>query len=177
MANTPHPNQGSDRSGTAATSVARPVSGIEGSLGMADQHLERSLQNRHIQLIAIGGAIGTGLFMGSGKTIATAGPAILFVYLLIGAALFVFMRAMGELLLANTSGSFADLATQLIGPWAGFVVGWSYWLTWVVTGVADMVAIVGYSRFWWADIPAWIPVVLTVMLADHPQRNDGEGLR
>ena len=164
MANTPHPDQGSDLSGNAATSVARPISGIEGNLGMADKNLERSLQNRHIQLIAIGGAIGTGLFMGSGKTIATAGPAILFVYLLIGAALFVFMRAMGELLLANTSGSFADLATQLIGPWAGFVVGWSYWLTWVVTGVADMVAIVGYSRFWWADIPAWIPVVLTVAL-------------
>lgn len=141
------------------SSVALPQSGTK-----TNHSLERSLQNRHIQLIAIGGAIGTGLFMGSGQTVSMAGPAIIFVYMIIGAALFVFMRAMGELLLSNTSGSFADLAAELIGPWAGFVVGWSYWLTWVVTGVADMVAIVGYARFWWEDIPVWLPVVAAVVL-------------
>lgn len=65
------------------------------------EHLRRSLSNRHLQLIAIGGAIGTGLFMGSGKTISLAGPSIIFVYLIIGAMLFFVMRAMGELLLSN----------------------------------------------------------------------------
>lgn len=157
MTNTPN-----NSSGTASAVSSQSDSTVE--LTAADAKLERSLHNRHIQLIAIGGAIGTGLFMGSGKTISTAGPAILFVYMIIGAALFVFMRAMGELLLSNSSGSFADLAADLIGPWAGFVVGWSYWLTWVVTGVADMVAIVGYTRYWWADLPVWIPILITVAL-------------
>lgn len=130
-----------------------------------DRTLQRNLQNRHVQLIAIGGAIGTGLFMGSGKTIATAGPSVLLVYMIIGAVLFLFMRAMGELLLSNPSyTTFADIARDLIGPWAGFVTGWTYWMCWVVTGVADMVAITGYLQFWWPDIPIWIPVIGTTAL-------------
>ncbi len=127
--------------------------------------LHRSLTNRHIQLIAIGGAIGTGLFMGSGKTIATAGPSVLLVYATIGTVLFLFMRAMGELLLSDSRyGTFSDIARDLLGPWAGFVTGWTYWLCWIVTGVADMVAITGYVRFWWPGTPAWAPVVVTVIL-------------
>ena len=91
-------------------------------------HLERNLTNRHIQLIAIGGAIGTGLFMGSGKTISLAGPSVIFVYMIIGFFLYFVMRAMGELLLSNLHyKSFADFAADLIGPWAGFFVGWTYW--------------------------------------------------
>ncbi|WP_022867174.1 amino acid permease [Schaalia vaccimaxillae] len=128
-------------------------------------HLQRTLKNRHVQLIAIGGAIGTGLFMGSGKTISVAGPSVLLVYIIIGAVLFLFMRAMGELLLSDHRYStFADIARDLIGPWAGFVTGWTYWMCWVVTGVADMVAITGYVRFWWPATPAWIPIVITTAL-------------
>lgn len=131
----------------------------------ADQGLKRNLTNRHVQLIAIGGAIGTGLFMGSGKTIATSGPSVLLVYLLIGAVLFLFMRAMGELLLSDERyATFADIARDLIGPWAGFVTGWTYWMCWVVTGVADMVAITGYVRFWWPETPAWIPILAMTAL-------------
>lgn len=130
-----------------------------------ERSLQRNLKNRHVQLIAIGGAIGTGLFMGSGKTISTAGPSILLVYTIIGAVLFLFMRAMGELLLSNDSyTTFADIARDLISPWAGFVTGWTYWMCWVVTGVADMVAITGYLRFWWPEIPIWIPVIGTTAL-------------
>ena len=93
-----------------------------------DQDLNRSLSNRHIQLIAIGGAIGTGLFMGPGKTIHLAGPSILLVYLIIGTVLFFVMRAMGELLLFNLDyKSFQDFAGDLLGPFAGYVTGWSYW--------------------------------------------------
>ena len=89
--------------------------------------LHRSLSNRHLQLIAIGGAIGTGLFMGSGKTISLAGPSILFIYGLIGIMVFFVMRALGELLLSNLNyKSFIDLSTDLIGPWAGYFVGWTY---------------------------------------------------
>ncbi|MCI7512251.1 MAG: amino acid permease [Schaalia hyovaginalis] len=131
-----------------------------------ERSLKRNLTNRHVQLIAIGGAIGTGLFMGSGKTIATSGPSVLLVYVIIGAVLFLFMRTMGELLLSDERyTTFADIARDLIGPWAGFVTGWTYWMCWVVTGVADMVAITGYVRFWWPNTPAWIPIIaMTILL-------------
>lgn len=130
-----------------------------------DRDLKRNLDNRHIQLIAIGGAIGTGLFMGSGKTISLAGPSILLVYAIIGFALFLFMRCMGEILLANPSfRSFSDIAETYMGPWAGFAISWTYWLCWIVTGVADLIAICGYFRFWWPDLPAWIPILGTIAL-------------
>ncbi|AKS34114.1 amino acid permease [Mycolicibacterium goodii] len=129
------------------------------------QHLSRQLSNRHIQLIAIGGAIGTGLFMGSGKTVSLAGPSVIFVYMIIGFMLFFVMRAMGELLLSNLHyKSFADFAADLLGPWAGFFTGWTYWFCWIVTGVADVVAIAGYVTYWWADIPLWIPALVTVVV-------------
>ena len=129
------------------------------------EKLQRNLKNRHIQLIAIGGAIGTGLFMGSGKTISVAGPSILLVYMIIGAVLFLFMRTLGELLLSDRKyATFADIARDLIGPWAGFVTGWTYWACWVVTGVADMIAITGYTHFWWPSLPPWIPITATTLL-------------
>ncbi len=137
----------------------------EQSFGDASgRELQRNLTNRHIQLIAIGGAIGTGLFMGSGKTIATAGPSILLVYLIIGGALFLFMRAMGEILLSNLKyKSFSDFATDLIGRPAGFFLGWSYWFMWVVTAVADIIAIVGYTELWWPDLPKAVPALVVII--------------
>jgi D-serine/D-alanine/glycine transporter len=130
-----------------------------------EEHLQRGLANRHLQLIAIGGAIGTGLFMGSGKTIHLAGPSVLLVYTIIGVMLFFVMRAMGELLLSNLGyKSFRDVVSDLLGPGWGFVVGWTYWFCWVVTATADVVVISGYVRFWWADLPAWIPSLGTVVL-------------
>ncbi len=126
-------------------------------------HLTRSLSNRHIQLIAIGGAIGTGLFMGSGKTISLAGPSVIFVYMIIGFMLFFVMRAMGELLLSNLKyKSFSDFAADLLGPWAGFFTGWTYWFCWIVTGIADIIAISGYVRFWWSGLPLWIPALAAI---------------
>lgn len=128
-------------------------------------HLQRRLSNRHIQLIAIGGAIGTGLFMGSGRTISLAGPAVLVVYAIIGFFVFFVLRAMGELLLSNLNyKSFVDFTADLLGPAAAFYLGWSYWFAWVVTGIADLVAITGYARFWWPASPVWLPALLTVGL-------------
>lgn len=119
--------------------------------------LHRGLDNRHLQLIAIGGAIGTGLFMGSGKSIHAAGPSILFVYIIIGVMLFFVMRAMGELFLSDKKyKSFIDFSADFLGPWAGFFIGWTYWLCWIVTGIADIIAIVGYLRFWWPEINSWV---------------------
>ncbi|WP_449430962.1 D-serine/D-alanine/glycine transporter [Pseudomonas putida] len=128
-----------------------------------DPHLQRSLSNRHIQLIAIGGAIGTGLFMGSGKTISLAGPSIIFVYMIIGFMLFFVMRAMGELLLSNLNyKSFIDFSADLLGPWAGYFTGWTYWFCWVITGIADVIAIAAYSQFWFPDLAQWIPALTCV---------------
>ena len=128
-----------------------------------DPHLSRQLSNRHIQLIAIGGAIGTGLFMGSGKTISLAGPSVIFVYMIIGFMLFFVMRAMGELLLSNMAyKSFSDFAADLLGPWAGFFTGWTYWFCWIVTGIADVIAISGYFKYWWPGLAAWFAALLTL---------------
>lgn len=130
-----------------------------------EEHLRRNLTNRHIQLIAIGGAIGTGLFMGSGKTISLAGPSIIFVYMIIGFMLFFVMRAMGELLLSNLEyKSFSDFAADLLGPWAGYFTGWTYWFCWVVTGIADVVAITAYAQFWFSGLSDWVASLAVVLL-------------
>lgn len=127
--------------------------------------LQRTLKDRHIQLIAIGGAIGTGLFMGSGRIISLAGPSILLVYTISGIMLFLFMRCMGEIFLAKPElRSFADIATHYLGPWGGILLSWTYWMCWTGAAIADMVAITGYFRFWWPTLPLWIPVVGAVAL-------------
>lgn len=129
------------------------------------QNLDRGLSNRHIQLISIGGAVGTGLFMGAGKTISLSGTSIILTYMIIGFFLFFVMRAMGELLLSNLKyKSFADFGAAYLGPWAGFFIGWSYWLTWVVGAIADYVVIGGYFQFWYPDLPAWVPAICTLGL-------------
>lgn len=131
----------------------------------SDGGLQRNLSNRHIQLIAIGGAIGTGLFMGSGRTISLAGPSVLLVYLIIGFVLFFVMRAMGELLLSNHAyGTFSEFVEDLLGPDMGFFVGWIYWLCWIVTATAEVITIVGYIHFWWPTLPSWIPAIATIIL-------------
>jgi D-serine/D-alanine/glycine transporter len=144
-----------------------------------EPHLARNLSNRHLQLIAIGGAIGTGLFMGSGKTISLAGPSILLVYTVIGFMLFFVMRALGELLLSNLEyRSFADFAGDYLGPWAQFFTGWTYWLCWIVTGIADVVAVSGYIAFWWPALAPWIPalgLIAVLLCLNLPNvRNFGE---
>ena len=116
-------------------------------------------------MIAIGGAIGTGLFMGSGKTISLAGPSILLVYAIIGGFLFFVMRAMGELLLSNLNyKSFRDIAEDILGPWAGFFAGWTYWFCWIVIGVADLTAVTAYAAYWFPDLPKWVAATSLVLL-------------
>ncbi|WP_407965040.1 amino acid permease [Bartonella sp. C271] len=134
---------------------------------LAENHqrkLQRGLGNRHVQLIAISGAIGTGLFMGSGKTISISGPSIILVYAIIGCVLYFVMRAMGELLLSNTEyQSFIDFSAHFLGPKIGFFIGWTYWLCWIVTGTADIIAIANYAQFWWYELNPWIPVFICIV--------------
>jgi D-serine/D-alanine/glycine transporter len=131
---------------------------------LGQQELKRDLKNRHVQLIAIGGTIGTGLFLGAGKSIELAGPSIIFSYLLIGIALFFVMRALGELLLSNTGyTSFTEFATEYIGPWAGYVTGWTYWFCWIMTAMADIIAVGVYMQYWF-DIPQWMPAFACLII-------------
>ena len=131
---------------------------------MAKQ-LQRELNNRHIQLIAIGGAIGTGLFLGSGQTISLTGPSLLFTYMFIGIVLFAFMRALGELLLSNSKfNSFVDIANEYLGPFGGFVIGWTYWVCWIVSSMSDLTAMGQYFAYWYPQVPHWLTVLFIVLL-------------
>lgn len=128
--------------------------------------LARGLGQRQMEMIAIGGCIGTGLFMGSGKTISLAGPGIVFIYAITGFMLYFVMRAMGELLLHDLSyKTFIDFCEDILGPSAGFFVGWSYWFAWIVAAIAEIIAITGYVSFWWPELPHWISAVgITLLL-------------
>ncbi|MEU4707946.1 amino acid permease [Nocardia salmonicida] len=126
---------------------------------------ERGLNPRTIQMIAIGGAIGTGLFYGSGAAIEQAGPSLILAYLAAGLAIFVIMRALGELLTYRpVSGSFAEYAHEFLGRFAGFATGWSYWAVWVSTCMAE-ITVAGHYVQYWFDIPQWVTalVVLAVL--------------
>jgi amino acid transporter, AAT family len=127
--------------------------------------LSRNLRNRHIQLIALGGAIGVGLFLGSAKAIHTAGPGLLVAYAVGGVAIFFIMRALGELLTYRpVAGSFATYAEEFCGPFPGFVTGWSYWFAWVATVMAEITAIGVYVRYWLPKVPQWLPPLIALLV-------------
>src|SRR5579864_3992815 len=134
-------------------------------MSQPEAHLARNLRNRHIQLIAFGGTIGVGLFLGSAKAIHNAGPGLLLAYALGGVAIFFIMRALGELLTYRpVAGSFATYAEEFCGPLAGFITGWSYWFAWVVTVMAEITAIGIYLRFWIPDVPQWLPSLIALLV-------------
>ncbi len=127
------------------------------------EQLSRALSHRQIQLMAIGGAIGVGLFLGSGKAIREAGPAVLLCYLLAGAVVFLMLRALGEMAVDRPiSGSFARYAEELVGPWAGFATGWTYWVLWVTTVMAEVTAVGIYVDYFFADVPQWLPAFVSI---------------
>lgn len=134
---------------------------------MENNELRRGLKNRHVQLLAIGGAIGTGLFLGSGRSIHLAGPSILLAYLITGIICFFVMRALGELLLSNLNHhSFVDFVEDYLGDRAAFITGWTYWFCWLSLAMADLTAVGVYMQYWIPWLPQWIPalVVLIVLL-------------
>ncbi len=132
---------------------------------MQEKQLDRGLKNRHVQLIAIGGAIGTGLFLGAGKAIHLTGPSILFAYMIMGTIGFLIMRALGELLLSNLQyESFVDIVQDYFGNKAAFVTGWTYWFCWVSIAMADLTAVGIYIQFWFPEVPQWMPALITLVV-------------
>ncbi|MFC4763805.1 amino acid permease [Dyella koreensis] len=122
-----------------------------------EQALKRGLQERHIRLMALGSAIGVGLFLGSANAIKLAGPAILLSYIMGGVAIFIIMRALGEMAVHNpVAGSFSRYAQDYLGPLPGYLTGWNYWFMWLVTCVAEITAVGIYMGIWFPDVPQWI---------------------
>ena len=129
------------------------------------QELSRGLKSRHVQLIALGGTIGTGLFLGSGKSIHSAGPAILLAYIITGIMCFLLMRALGEILLANLNyRSFIEAIKDFLGPRIAAVVGWTYWACWIAVAMGEIIAIGTYIHLWLPHLPIWVPGLLTLGL-------------
>lgn len=122
-----------------------------------NQQLQRGLEQRHITLMSLGAAIGVGLFLGSATAIQLAGPAILISYIVGGMAIFIIMRALGEMAVHNpVSGSFSRYAKDYLGPLAGYITGWNYWFLWVVTCMAEITAVGVYMQMWYPDTAPWI---------------------
>ncbi|MFF1295160.1 MULTISPECIES: amino acid permease [unclassified Streptomyces] len=128
----------------------------KGSGHTSEEGYERGLGSRQVQMIAIGGAIGVGLFLNAGANIAKAGPSLILMYAVAGVIIFFIMRALGELLLYRpVSGSFAEYSREFLGPFFGYFTGWTYWLLWVVTGMAELTAAAIYIHYWFPDVPQW----------------------
>lgn len=127
--------------------------------------LARGLTARHIRFMALGSAIGTGLFYGSSSAIQAAGPAVLFAYMIGGAAVFIVMRAMGEMAVKHpVSGSFAHYASRYLGRFAGFVTGWTFAFEMAIVAIADVTAFGIYMGFWFPQVAQWIWVLAIVLL-------------
>jgi len=125
--------------------------------------LQRKLTARQMQMIALGGTIGVGLFMGSGSTIKWTGPSVLLAYIISGMFLYLIMRAMGEMLYVHpTTGSFSTFAREYMHPVFGYLTAWSNIFQWIVVGMSEMIALGGYFRFWWPNLPEWIPGLVAI---------------
>ena len=122
--------------------------------------LRKSLKNRHIQLIALGGAIGTGLFYGSSESIALAGPAILLAYLIGGLAIFMIVRALAEMAVEDPkAGAFSYYATRYWSKRAGFISGWNYWFNYVLVAMVELSVVGSFVNYWFPNIPKWVSAV------------------
>ncbi|MFC8362419.1 amino acid permease [Streptomyces griseorubiginosus] len=136
-----------------------------GSEKAPEEGYERGLGSRQVQMIAIGGAIGVGLFLNAGANIAKAGPSLILMYALAGVIIFFIMRALGELLLYRpVSGSFAEYSREFLGPFFGYFTGWTYWLMWVVTGMAELTAAAIYIHYWFPGIPQWVTALVFLVV-------------
>ena len=127
--------------------------------------LRKGLTTRHIQMIAFGGAIGTGLFYGSAEGIKLAGPSILLAYALGGVVIFFVVRAMGEMSVHRpSSGSFSRYANDYWSPRAGFVAGWNYWFNYVAVAMAELTVVGQYIQYWFPSVPAWASAAAVLLV-------------
>jgi L-asparagine permease len=136
-------------------------------LSREDAGYHKALKNRQIQMIALGGAIGTGLFLGAGGRLASAGPGLFIVYGLCGIFVFLILRALGELVLYRPcSGSFVSYAREFFGEKVAFAAGWMYFLNWAMTGIVDTTAIATYCHYWhpFHVIPQWTLALIALVV-------------
>ncbi|HMM23116.1 MAG TPA: amino acid permease [Selenomonadales bacterium] len=130
-----------------------------------DNGMQRGLKNRHIQMIALGGAIGTGLFYGSAQTIKLVGPAITLSYIIGGIIIFMIMRMLGEMAVEEpVSGSFSYYAYKYWGEFPGFLSGWNYWFNYIVVSMAELTAVGIYINYWWPDVPHWVSALVFLVV-------------
>lgn len=126
---------------------------------------KRALSNRHVQLIAIGGTIGTGLFLGSGSTISKTGPSILLVYMILGAIVFLMMRGIGEMIYSDPSQhTFVSFISRYLGNAVGRFSGWTYWLGLIFVCMAELTAVATYVQYWLPGVSAWIIEVFFLVI-------------
>lgn len=127
----------------------------------------RGLQNRHVQLIAIAGTIGTGLFLGAGRSLSLTGPSIILVYMLTGAFMYLMMRAIGEMLYMDPDQhTFINFITKYLGKGWGYFSGWSYWVSLVFLGMAEITAVSNYVQLWFPNWSAWqIQIIFLALLS------------
>lgn len=129
------------------------------------QTLKRGLKNRHLQMIALGGAIGTGLFYGSASTIQLVGPAISLSYLIGGCVIFFIMRMLGEMAVDNpVSGSFSSYANTYWHEFVGFLSGWNYWMNYVIVSMVELTAVGIYINYWLPDVPQWLSALICLII-------------
>jgi GABA permease len=118
--------------------------------------LRKSLQRRHMQMIALGGVIGAGLFVGSGVVVAAAGPAAVISFAITGLLVVLVMRMLGEMAVAHpVVGGFYEYSRISIGELAGFLTGWMYWYFWIIVVALEAVAGAKILKVWWPDVPPW----------------------
>ena len=134
-----------------------------GGLHAEMEGYKQSLGRRQVQMIAIGGAIGTGLFLGSASRLNSTGPALVLSYAFVGVVAYLLMRALGELVLHRpTSGAFVSYMREFFGEKAAYVTGWMYWLNWALTGIAELSAAGLYVQHWLPDMPTWATVLIAL---------------
>ena len=127
------------------------------------KEMQRGLKNRHLQMIALGGAIGTGLFYGSASTIKLAGPSVMLAYLTGGVVIFLIMRMLGEMAVEEpVSGSFSHYAAKYWGAFPGFLSGWNYWFNYVIVSMAELSVIGIYMNYWLPDLPQWLSALVVL---------------
>lgn len=124
---------------------------------------KRTLSNAHIQLIALGGTIGTGLFLGVGDSIHRAGPSVILIYIIVGIFLFLLMRALGELIMSDLNKhTYIDFIEKYLGKNIGFITGYLYWISWITLGMAETTALGIYFQYWFPSLKPWIPGIITI---------------
>lgn len=130
-----------------------------------NEGLVRGLKNRHIQMIALGGCIGTGLFYGTAESIPMAGPAIIFAYLLGGSVIYMIIRMMGEMATEEpVAGAFSHFAYKYWGAYPGFLAGWNYWFLYILVSMAELSVMGIYINYWFPTFPLWVTALMAIIL-------------